>query len=69
MKKEVLKTKLQDFTLGEIADAYELFNPDFFDSGSYDIPTTLDGWVEQILEDINVNGYCFEDIFCEEETR
>jgi hypothetical protein len=24
------------------------------------------GWVEQIWEDINSNGYSFEDIFCEE---
>jgi hypothetical protein len=65
MKKTELKAKLEGFSLGEIADAYELFNPEFFDSGSYDIPTTLDGWVEQILEDINENGYCFEDIFGE----
>jgi hypothetical protein len=69
MKKIELKTKLHDFTLEEIAAAYELFNPEFFDSRLYDIPTTMDGWVEQILEDINVNGYCFEDIFCEEEAR
>ena len=64
MKKEELKTKLENFSLGEIADAYELFNPEFF-NGCYDIPTTWDGWTEQISEDINENGYSFEDIFGE----
>jgi hypothetical protein len=63
MKTKELKTKLQDFTLEEIASAYEKFNPEFFDSRLYNIPTTLDGWVEQILEDINGNGYSFEEIF------
>ena len=61
-----LKNKLQDFTLEEIAAAYELFNPEFFDSRLYDIPTTRDGWAELISEDINGNGYSFEDIFGEQ---
>jgi len=65
MKKEELKKKLKGLTLEEIASNYEEFNPEFFDSRFYDIPTTLDGWVEQILEDINGNGYSFEDIFLE----
>lgn len=63
-KKETeLKRKLEGFSLEEIADAYERFNPEFF-NGYYDIPTTRDGWMEQISEDINGNGYSFEDIFC-----
>lgn len=62
MKINELKAKLGGFTLEEIADAYELFNPEFF-NGYYDIPTTRDGWMEQILEDFNNNGYSFEDFF------
>lgn len=57
-----LKSKLGDLTIEEISQAYEKFNPEFF-NGNYEIPTTLDGWVEQIIEDIKSNNYSFEDIF------
>jgi molecular chaperone GrpE (heat shock protein) len=57
-----LKSKLEDFTIEEISSAYEKFNPEFF-NGNYEIPTTMEGWVEQILPDITDNGYEFEDIF------
>lgn len=57
-----LKSKLQDLSLKEISNAYEKFNPDFF-NGNYEIPNTKDGWLEQIIEDINENGYLFKDIF------
>ena len=61
MKAQELKSKLEGYSLGEIAQNYEEFNPEFF-NGNYEIPATLDGWVEQIIEDINSNGYSFEDI-------
>jgi arginyl-tRNA synthetase len=57
-----LKLKLEEYTLEEIENAYREFNPEFF-NGHYNIPTTIDGWVEQIIEDIDGNGYSFEDIF------
>ena len=61
MKTQELISKLENYSVEEIAKNYKEFNPEFF-NGHYTIPSTIEGWAEQIIEDINENGYSFEDI-------
>lgn len=48
----ILEYYLQEnYTLAEIKKGYKKFNPEFF-NGHYFVPTSYQGWAEQIFEDL-----------------